>query len=126
QILLAGKRPTDVTADSWKAWRKFVRSAAPDEFLGFIRQVEIATGEASPDSLAPAIQHLLLDHGHAADEEAAERLYHILFVAVFKRLTAPGRKVLTREDLLAEAAGVGVGSSDERLLATLRPLLTSL
>jgi len=121
-LLLGTRKPDDVGNESWEAWQAFVGESSGAELLAFIRRVEIATRTAESGSLRQAIEEKLQRDGHARDADHARDLYKTLFASVFARLSVRGIKRLTKEDLEAEFAGSGPGSSDRALVAKLDAL----
>lgn len=119
ELLLRARKPDDIRTESWDAWQAFVEDSSTEEFLAFLRRVEIATRTADSASLRQVIEERLLRDGHANNADHASQLYKALFASVFARLSERGLKRLTRDDLEAEVVGTGPGSIDRALLAKL-------
>jgi len=86
-----------------------------------IMRFEFSMGNESATEQRMTVRHRLLEAGHAATEDEAERLYDRLFVTIFQLLSRPGAKRLDRGGLRAALERATVSPADQELLGRLRP-----
>lgn len=98
-ILRSTARPDDLPETTWSRFHKFASDAPDEEIHRFVRSFEWSTGGPAPEQLEARVCEALQDLGHSDSIQHARQLYQRLFLEVFKRLSQPGLKRLTRDDL---------------------------
>lgn len=118
-ILKSIERPSALNIQTWKAFQEFILRSADDELLDLIRCYEWSTGERSGEQLSGHVQQSLISLGHAHNESVAVEQYQRLFLHVFKVLSCPDIKRLTRADLITHLSLPTLNDADRSLLTTL-------
>lgn len=130
ELLTATDPPQKLPAPVWISFQEFIRDASPAEFEAFLRACEWSTCHVPAADYAFQVVAKLVRMGLAPDPSAAESLYDRLFAHVFRHLTQPGVKRLTRDDLAGQVdlwrCGVPLSPGDDRRVREVRDLVQSL
>ena len=108
-------RPEGVPREQWLAFQRFAAQADADEWRQFVSAFEWSTQAPNSASLRPRIRKRLRAQFGLANEEAADLAYQRLFAEVFDRLSTPGLKLLTREQLIDQLSCVPSVAERERI-----------
>ncbi len=122
-LLQAATRPEGIKEEAWRAFQQFVQESNVEDFLTFARRFEWSTGAPDAERRAIQVQEKLLNTGYCRTPEEAQALYDRLFVHVFRLLSQPGPKSLSRDDLEGLAAQPTLAVRDRDLLHTLAVVL---
>jgi len=125
-ILKTAECPNGLNSHTWKQFHNFVTRSKNDEFLILIRCFHWSTGELNAEQMGPRIRLSLISLGHARDETMAVEQYQRLFLHVFKVLSRPDTKRLTKDDLVAQVSLPTLNDGDRLLLTTLTNLVGEL
>lgn len=125
-ILKAAECPDNLNGQTWERFKAFISKSDSEDLLRLIRRFQWSTGELSAEQLAPQIQQSLISLGYARDDDAAGNLYQRLFLHVFKVLSCPDKKRLTKDDLFAQLALPTLADGDRLLLSKLTELIDGL
>lgn len=123
---LAGtSKPSALNDETWDAFTDFIKNAPNSEVLRLIRTVEWLTAQVDITDISKQVQ------GHIARQymvtsEQADNIYSHLFFYVFKRLSTPGIKQLTNDDLAHRIALPTLSASDQALLNHLSVFIKNL
>jgi hypothetical protein len=95
-------QPQKVSGAAWSCLQEIVSSE--ETFPGFIADFEWSVASVDYETVEVQIRNGLIKSRYAENDESADVLFDRLFVAVFKKLSHPGLKRLTTEDLREEIA----------------------
>jgi hypothetical protein len=118
-VLLAATKPDGLNSKSWQAFQSFLLSASDADLLSLVRAVEWSTGGPQSEEIRGRIREVLLSNRLARDTSDAGLLHQRLFLEVFKKLSQPGRKQLTRQDLIVAVTAPELAEPDRKLLGVL-------
>ncbi len=119
RFLSQAARPDGFDADVWDRFQQVVASADLTGFAALVSRFEWSTSETDARAITPEIMGLLSQRSLAADAAEAEQLYQRLFLFVFKRLSEPGIKRLTRAELQQQLSASTLSTTDHATLARL-------
>ena len=106
--------------DTWRSFVDFTNNADEAQFLNFVQRFEWSYAAPGADELSDAVRHQLrLDCG-AVDDIQIEELHQRLSLFVFRLLTQPGIKRLTKQVLREQFAAPTRSESDHALLERLK------
>jgi len=125
-ILKTAECPDSLNSQTWEQFHNFLTQSTNDEFLNLIRCFQWSTGELNAEQLGPRIRLSLISLGHARDETVAVEQYQRLFLHVFKVLSRPDTKRLTKDDLVAQLSLPTLNDGDRLLLTILTNLVGEL
>lgn len=124
ELLTSDAPPEGIPASTWAPFQDFVRNADDAELEAFLRLCEWSTRQIPATDYESQLHVKLVATGLAPDTVAAGSLYDRLFAYVFRVLTQPDVKQLTREALLAQVElwrrGVPLSHEDNRRVGELR------
>ena len=126
RLLRQGERPEGTPDATWQSYRASLVRATTSEMAALVAAVEWSTGAPALEDLRPRIRGHLVREGWAANDEAAENQYAVLFVHVMHALCRPGVKRLTKGALAALLAQPHLSTADSALLSGLRDSLHQL
>ncbi len=118
-ILRSAARPDDLPETTWSSFQKFASDASDEEIHQVVRSFEWSTGGPAPEQLEERVYETLQDLGHTASLEHSSQLYQRLFLEVFKRLSHPGLKRLTCDDLTSLLSLPTLNEQDRAILERL-------
>lgn len=124
-FLLTLNKPSDLADKTWDGFVRFVNTVTDVELLTFIGRVEWLTQHTPTEDVGQQIRQILVSK-YKASPEAAQTIYSILFLDIFKLLSQPGIKRLTpseRDNLVATPV---LEPGDQILLENLRVHITDL
>src|SRR5262249_51626588 len=98
-IIRSVSRPPDLAEQTWKRFRSWADHAEDSDILWLVSRFAWSTGVDSPEEIDGRIRRDLRASGVVSNDAQAGELYDRLFLAVFRTLSKPGRKRLTREQL---------------------------
>jgi tetratricopeptide (TPR) repeat protein len=103
---------------SYVALRGFLATATDEQLLaGLVKPVEWSLGNEEARKLQPLAEARLIERGHATTNAEAQDLFRILFVHVFRTLSAKGQKRLDRKSLCQIIERRVLEAADKELLA---------
>jgi hypothetical protein len=116
RLLVAAKRPTDISEKLLKRFAAHVRKLTPTEFATrFIDPIEGAINADAPDSLRQDLSQSVIDSGYANSAEA-ETALALLIAHVFHLLTQRGAKKLVSGDIHRILKEAAIPERDKRVL----------
>jgi hypothetical protein len=115
-LLSAVDKPNRFPDDVWARYQGFLKATTPTQFLDFMRQVEWALEQGEVEEVRQRAQAELVAR-RLADAASAEGHYKRLFFEVFERLSRPGLKRITLEELTRSLATPLDPSSEARFAA---------
>ena len=124
-VLSRAPKPTKLSSVQWRHFQEFPRPAGNEALLQSIHCFEWSTRAPTFNQIQQSNQADLLRTGRALTREGSQALYERLFLFVVKRLSVPGRKTLTTEDLEATLSRPGIEPGGQRLMTLVKDLLGS-
>jgi tetratricopeptide (TPR) repeat protein len=125
-FLRSRKKPQGLNDSTWVNLKSFLESASDKVIEDVILRLEWMTGQDEPASLESDIKAKLIDQGNAASSEEADSTYKRLLCFVFKMLSSPGPKQLTRASLMAQLIYQPLSDSSKAILARFESLVAEL
>jgi hypothetical protein len=123
-VLQTATQPGKVKESDWKCLQDMISSG--EAFPDFITNFEWGIASEDYKGVEEQIKSGLIQSRYAKDSETADLLFDRLFVAVFKKLSLPGLKRLTPEDLRDEIEQRRPSSdADRELVRIIRSELTT-
>lgn len=110
------ERPGSIAAPKWEKLRTFFCDARDEEVSALVCSFEWVTHAPAMASMTDRVQQRLINRQLAASQTAAAELYPRLFLYLFKLLSTPGSKRLTRDGLHAQLAQPTLVEADRTLL----------
>jgi hypothetical protein len=123
RFLKGCERPPRYSARSWAFLESVLDGTDQSELLEIIRRFEWVMGTGDHRKVKEEVIESLEGLVPGQSVEAAERAYEHLFASVFGRLSMPGQKLLTPENLATALAGTSAVEED---LISARRFLTRL
>lgn len=98
-FLVSTAKPKSVDQETWNMWCKFLLESTNEELLGYIRKFSWGPLHTSFSHMERNIEEILVRKEIARSPQEALTIYERLFLYVFKFLSKPGVKRLTKRDL---------------------------
>lgn len=118
-FLASSNKPKSVDQETWNKWYKFLSESTNEELIAYVRKFSWSPLHTSFSHMESIIEELLVRKGIARSSREAVAIYERLFLYVFKILSNPGIKRLTKTDLNEQSHRV-IHAEEEELLASLR------
>ncbi len=124
-FLTGTSKPSDLNAETWNTFTYFIKNAPDSEILRLIRNVEWLTAQVDTTDISKQLQNYIATQ-YLVTSEQADNIYSHLFFYVFKRLSKPGIKQLTSEELAHQITLPALSTSDSVLLSHLSVFIKNL
>ena len=121
EFLQKVNRPDRVRPQDWKLFKAAFRKGSA-EFAAFVERVEWSFGNPEVAGIASEIEAALVQTENVNLQDA-RRAHHEILTFVITRLSSPGSKRLTREELRTELRDVRKSSVNPVLLGMIEALL---
>jgi hypothetical protein len=125
KILREAARPDGCPDNCWAGFQRFL-AATDDKLVGLIRDFDWGVSQPDAEDLESIVVDNIVSSGFAKTIREARRLYRLLFLAVFKRLSQAGLKRLTRLELTHHSRSDELPPGDVALLQRLEDRIFSL
>ncbi|HFK1531050.1 TPA: hypothetical protein ACGXM6_004865 [Bacillus cereus] len=122
EFLTLSSRPNAINAKLWKKWIHFIENSNDEALINFIKKFEWSSSNTPSQRLEEEIQKKLVDIHIVGSKEEGAQLYQKLFLYVFKKLSKPGIKNLSKEELSTQRAIGSIDKNDLELLNTLQEI----
>ncbi|MFT9848077.1 hypothetical protein [Aneurinibacillus sp. REN35] len=119
-FLVSSTKPKAIEKQTWQKWQQFLSSVTDNEFFEYVRGFTWSTRSTEFNHLKSKIESLLVEKHIAETVDVATSIYERLFFNIFKKLSKPGVKTLTKAELEIEARKVVSSQEDINLLNQLR------
>ena len=119
QFLVAAAKPKKVSAATWAKFVEFVRSSSESQLVSFIRTFEWCCGGPEVAELADRVRDELQKRGNDSKERLDEA-YDRVFLYVFRLLTQPSLKRLTRTCFEEQLTAPALADADRLVLNRLQ------
>lgn len=114
-FLASTSKPADLNQETWDSFIDFVRNAPDGDALRLVKSVEWVTDQADTADVTEQLQQHIASK-YSMPSEQADDVLSRLFLYVFKRLSLPGIKRLTHEELARQIALPALNAADHALL----------
>jgi hypothetical protein len=121
EFLKLASRPSAIGATLWNKWIKFIKTSNDEVLMKFIKDFEWSSSNTPFQRLDDKIQKKLVDLHIVTNLEEGSKLYQKLFLHVFKKLSQPGIKNLSKEELFAQKE-INFKENDIQLLNNLHEI----
>jgi hypothetical protein len=127
ELLTSSVPPRGLPESIWTDFQAFIGDADDARLTDFLNVCEWSTKHIPAADYEDQLQQKLVGMDLAPEVTVAASLYDRLFAFVFRLLTQPGLKRLTREELLEQVAlwraGVPLSPEDDRRVRELREIV---
>lgn len=114
-FLSSTSKPTDLNEETWETFIDFISNVPDSDALRLVKSVEWVTDQVDTGDITERLQQQIARQ-YSMTAEQADDVYSRLFLYVFKRLSIPGIKQLTREELARQIALPALNAADYALL----------
>jgi len=119
QFLISASRPKKASSATWLQFSEYVRSSSESDFLSFIQSFEWSCCALAIIELTDRVRDEL--RGRINDAKfQLDAIYDRIFLYVFRLLTQPAQKRLTRACLETQLASETISAADRLVLAQLQ------
>ncbi|WP_066066154.1 hypothetical protein [Neobacillus soli] len=122
EFLKLTSRPSAIGVTLWNNWIKFIKKSNDEVLMKFIKNFEWSSSNTPFQRLEEKIQKKLVDLHIVTNLEEGGKLYRKLFLHVFKKLSQPGIKKLSKEELFAQKEMNFIDKNDIQLLNNLHEI----
>jgi HEAT repeat protein len=114
-FLVSTSKPADLNEKTWKTFVDFISNAPYSDVLRLVKSVHWVTDQVDTADITEQLQKQIARQ-YSMTAEQADNVYLRLFLYVFKRLSVPGTKHLTREELARQIALPALNAADSVLV----------
>ena len=115
EFLSQSARPRKSPEDVWKIFVDFTRDTTYEAFLNLILRFEWSCNQANPSGISDEVRRRMCQHD-ATSDFSIDEYYDRLLLFVFRLLTQPGLKRLSRQNLTEQFALPTLPVDDHHLI----------